>query len=147
MCRVLGSGSNEPCCHPLDANKREIKAKGRVASGSQITLSSWFSSFLGTDGLSDEPVPGGQGGRVEGGMTRFVSFSPLQLSHSARTTETDTQVPRPEEASLSPVETLLCFQGCKPLSAEASEPRINRLGPGHLWCERPLAGRSQARGQ
>lgn len=69
---------------------------------------------------------------------------PLQLSHSARPTKTETEVASTEEAGLSPVETLICLQWCNPSPAEAVELGVNRLGPGSPWNERPLAWGSQA---
>lgn len=78
------------------------------------------------------------------GIPEPLSLSLLQLSHSARPTQTETEVPSCEEASLSPVEALLCVQWREPFPAATVKPGINRLGPGHLRCERPLAGGSQA---
>ncbi|EAW47650.1 synaptotagmin-like 3, isoform CRA_c [Homo sapiens] len=68
---------------------------------------------------------------------------PLQLSHSARPTKTETEVASPEEAGLPPVETLICLQWRNPSSAEAVELGVNCLGSGPLWNERPLAWRNQ----
>lgn len=84
-----------------------------------------------------------QGERVHGGrLQRLVSFR--QLSHSARPTKTATAVPGAEEASLSPVETLLRVQWRQQVPAEAVQPGADCVGPGHLWNERSLAGGSQA---
>lgn len=72
---------------------------------------------------------------MQAGIAGFVSLSLLQLSHSARPTKTVAEVPGPEEASLSPVEALLCVQRGDPVPAEAVKPRVNRVGPGRLWYE------------
>jgi hypothetical protein len=63
------------------------------------------------------------------------SISPLQLSDSAKPTETAAEVPSTEEASLPPVETLLCVQWCNQVSAKAVKLGVDCLGPGHLWYE------------
>lgn len=93
------------------------------------------SPFLSTHSLTAELVPTGKGGPVEGTYCRPVICLLLQLSDSARQTKTEAEISGPEEASVSPMEALLCFQRRYPFSAEAIQPRVNRLGPGHLWCE------------
>ena len=93
------------------------------------------------------PSGGHQGrkpGRTGPAESGSLSLSLLQLPDSARPTQAEAQVPSHQEASLPPVEALLHIQWRKPFSAEAVQPGVNRLGPGHLWCERPLAGGSQA---
>ena len=76
--------------------------------------------------------------------TQGLRLFPLQLPHSAGQAKAEAEVPRPEEASMSPVEALLCFPWGEPCPAEAVQPGAERLGPGCLRCERPLAGRGQA---
>lgn len=91
------------------------------------------SPFLSTNSLTAELVPTGKGGPVEGTYCRPSLL--LQLSDSARQTKTETEISGPEEASVSPMEALLCFQRRNPFSAEAIQPGTNSLGPGYLWCE------------
>nr|XP_042109618.1 synaptotagmin-like protein 3 isoform X3 [Ovis aries] len=121
------SQNGQLCLVVLGAKNLPVRSDGTLNSFVKGKMDDSPVSFSFTTGLMVSP-----------------KVKQTQLSHSARPAEVETQVPRPEEAGLSPVETFLRFQRRHPFAAEAVQPRTDRLGPGHLRGERPLPGRCQA---